>query len=212
MNIKVISFDLDGTLIDKGSFDDLFWFKEVPELYSKHHGLDFESAKEYCVSKYNEVGRDDPNWFRPAYWFERFELPFDHNKIIMDLALGIQIFPEVKPLLKELMKNHQLIVITNNPTDFMKLKMRAEGLDMYFAKMFSTVDDFDSCRKHPKVFLEVAERMGVLPGQIMHIGDDYEFDYLAPKESDLNALYLDRSGNEKKIDTIHSLNEIKNHL
>jgi FMN phosphatase YigB (HAD superfamily) len=44
-SIKLISFDLDGTLVDKNSFDKIFWEEEVPKLYAAKKGMSIEEAK-----------------------------------------------------------------------------------------------------------------------------------------------------------------------
>ena len=52
---KVISFDLDGTLVDL-DFDLHLWFEELPRLYSEQNGVMLSQAKELMRLEYNRVG------------------------------------------------------------------------------------------------------------------------------------------------------------
>jgi FMN phosphatase YigB (HAD superfamily) len=47
--IEVVSFDMEGTLIDDG-YSNLIWETDIPRLYGEKHGLDLEIV-------YNEVPR-----------------------------------------------------------------------------------------------------------------------------------------------------------
>ena len=50
--IKLISFDLDGTLVDETNVDRLFWYGEVPRLYAEKHGLPLADAKTKVFAEY----------------------------------------------------------------------------------------------------------------------------------------------------------------
>jgi FMN phosphatase YigB (HAD superfamily) len=42
-DIEVVSFDVDGTIVD-GRFMDGFWNEFIPKVYSKTHGVDYNTA------------------------------------------------------------------------------------------------------------------------------------------------------------------------
>lgn len=44
MAIRLVSFDLDGTLVNS-KFVDLVWMEGVPRLYGKRHGVDFTEQR-----------------------------------------------------------------------------------------------------------------------------------------------------------------------
>ena len=52
---KIISFDMDGTLVDS-EFTDWVWGHGVPTLYAEKVGLPFEEAKALVVKEYLKVG------------------------------------------------------------------------------------------------------------------------------------------------------------
>ena len=44
--LKIISFDVDGTLVNL-EYNDLIWFKEIPELVAKKKKINFEKSLKY---------------------------------------------------------------------------------------------------------------------------------------------------------------------
>ena len=62
--LRVLSLDLDGTLIRKG-FDDIFWNKLVPELFAESRKISFEDAQKFILDAYDSIGPADPQWYIP---------------------------------------------------------------------------------------------------------------------------------------------------
>ena len=60
--IRVISLDMDGTLV-KSRFVDKVWMEGMPMLYAEKTGLDFPDAKEYVVGEYMKIGSDHLEWY-----------------------------------------------------------------------------------------------------------------------------------------------------
>ena len=83
MTVKYISFDLDGTLTDYESFDRIFWYKEIPKLYARKHKVSMKNAKRTVFSEYKKLKDIGADWYRPAFWFERFGMPAKEMIIII---------------------------------------------------------------------------------------------------------------------------------
>ncbi|HEC92663.1 MAG TPA: hypothetical protein ENI51_06705 [Candidatus Atribacteria bacterium] len=93
------------------------------------------------------------------------------------------------------------------PRAFLIPKMKK--LEPYFKTSFSALSDFKEL-KNSEIYFKICKILNVYPEQIMHIGDHWEFDYLAACKGGLNALYLDRSNTRKKGKyIINSLEEVK---
>ena len=51
--LKVISFDVDGTLVDL-EYNDLVWFKEIPQLIAHKKKIGFEESLKLVQGEYNK--------------------------------------------------------------------------------------------------------------------------------------------------------------
>ena len=55
--IRVISLDMDGTLMKSG-FVDKVWMEGMPMLYAEKSGVEFALAKEFVIGEYMKIGSD----------------------------------------------------------------------------------------------------------------------------------------------------------
>jgi putative hydrolase of the HAD superfamily len=203
--LKIISFDVDGTLVDL-EYNELIWFKEIPELVAKKRKISFEKSLKFVCEEYSKLGEYNLNWYDINYWISYFELEISPKKIFKKYEPQVKIYPEVIPLLKELKKNFILIVITAMPREFLIPKMKK--LEKYFKFSFSALSDFKEL-KNSEIYSKISKTLNVCPEQILHIGDHWEFDYLAAQKAGMNAVYLDRSNTKKGKLIIHNLEEVK---
>ncbi len=204
--IKVISFDLDGTLSDL-NFDKLIWNTEIPKLYSEKHNVSLEEAKNKVFFEYNDdIGHH--RWTDISYWFEKFGLD-DYNKLLEDVKHNIKIFPEVIPILKELKEKYKLIIITQSEKRLLDIKLKAENLGEFFSETFSTPSDFKKLEKDDEIYNKIMEKLKIKPEEMIHIGDDHDFDYLIPKSLGIRSFFLDRSKEQEGEYIVHNLEEFK---
>lgn len=208
--IKVISFDLDGTLADK-NFDDTIWFKEIPKAYAKKHRMSFQQARQEVMIEYEKESNKTHNWVSIDYWFEYFGLT-DHEKMIEDLKHLVKVYDETIPVLGQLKKNYKLIVITQADRNFAKVKLNVDNLGSYFDEIFSTTSDFKNLNKTEEIYREIIKKLNINPDEIIHIGDNKKFDYETPSKVGIKSFLLDRDGTEQGEHVINSLREIENKL
>lgn len=203
--LKIISFDVDGTLVDL-DYNDLIWFKEIPELVAKKKKISFEKSLKYVYEEYTKLGEHNLNWYDINYWITHFSLTASPEKILEKYESQVKIFSEVIPLLEKLKKNFMLIVITAMPREFLIPKMKK--LEKYFTFAFSALSDFKEL-KNSEIYSKISKTLKVVPEQILHIGDHWEFDYLAAQKAGMKVVYLDRSNTKEGKFVIHNLGEVK---
>ncbi len=213
---RTISFDLDGTLVDR-SFDDELWFSEIPRLYAKRHNVSLEEAKEKCVSAYKAVGDRSLDWYDLFYWFSRFELggkteAMNASKNICHL---IKPYDDAVPCLSELKKRgFNLVLVSNASRHFLETKIECAGLAKFFSKTFSVTSDFGKVKKSEDVYARVCGEIKVEPKSLVHVGDHLDFDYLVPKKLGIRGILLDRTGesggdySEDVVQTLAQLGKI----
>ena len=204
-SLRIISFDVDGTLVDL-EYNDLIWFKEIPELVARKKKISFEKSLKFVHEEYAKLGEHNLNWYDINYWISYFGIEISPDKIFEKYEPQVKIYPEVISLLEELKKKYILIVITAMPREFLIPKMK--NLEKYFKFSFSALSDFKEL-KNSEIYSKISKALKVPPKQILHIGDHWEFDYLAARKAGVNAIYLDRSNIKKRKFIINSLGEAK---
>ena len=208
MNKKpcVISFDVDGTLVDQ-KFNDLIWLNDIPALVAENRGRSFPEAKDFCCSEYTKVGDSDLRWYDIEYWLKKFKVPTPAIDILKKREESIIVYPDVLSVLQKLKeKGFKVIIITCMPRIFLKEKIHT--FDSHFDNVFSTISDFKKV-KSPEIYRHVAKLIKTSPSDILHIGDHHTLDYEFSLEAGYQSLLIERE-NKTKDFSISTLEEIFN--
>jgi len=204
--IKIISFDLDGTLI-KSTFADLVWLEGLPKIYAQEKGIDFNEAKCYLKGEYDKIGDNKKEWYDLEYWFNRFKLKTTWILLLQKYRYAVETFPEVPTILEKLYNKYNLILISNAKREFIDIELEKSNLKQYFYLIFSSISDFNMVKKVSDFYSMICNRIGVNPDQIIHIGDHKEFDYKIPKKLGIKSFYLDRNRSSKGKFVVYDLQE-----
>jgi putative hydrolase of the HAD superfamily len=194
---KLISFDLDCTLIDP-TYNTFVWEIGIPQLYAKKNDVSLSEAVSRVISEYQRVGDGAIEWYDIAYWFRFFELPGSWQNLMEKHRDKVRLFPEVKAVMEDLAPSYDLIIISNAAREFVEIETKEVEIANYFVRTFSTTSDFGQVKKTPECYEEILGIMGTRPSDAIHVGDHYEFDYLIPKRLGMDAYFLDRDGNKPK--------------
>ncbi|MGD2250017.1 MAG: HAD family hydrolase [Candidatus Methanofastidiosia archaeon] len=205
--LKVISFDVDGTLVDS-SFADKVWLEGVPALYAEQHTIDFETAKTIVKKAYDCVGEDDIRWYQLDYWFNRFELQGVPHNLLYQYRNFVCVYEEV-PHILEHFKEYTLVIASNAHKDFLSFTL--SGIEQYFDYIFSATSDFKRVGKDKEFYQDICQILEVDPTEMAHVGDHYTFDYIIPLKIGINAFFLDREG-DKGIRTLTEFEKIVENL
>jgi putative hydrolase of the HAD superfamily len=123
---KIISFDMDGTLVD-AEFTDWVWGHGIPTLYAKKVGVSFEEAKALVTQEYLKVGEGAIEWYDIKYWFRFFQLGESWKAVMERYADKIRVYPDVNRLLQRLEGRFPLILTSNAGREFIDLEMEAQA-------------------------------------------------------------------------------------
>ena len=205
--IKVVSFDLDGTLTDS-SFANSVWLEAIPKLYATKNKISINLAKREVFNNYNKIGNEKLEWYNITFWLERFNLDIAPKELIYSCKNKICLFDDVTPILNKLKSRKRLIIISNARREFVDLEIKQTEIGSYFEKIFSATSDFNSTKNVPTVYSNICKICKVSPSEMVHIGDDYKFDFEVPSKLGINSLFLDRKAIEKRKFVVKSLDEI----
>ncbi len=204
MGIKIISFDVDGTLVDQ-RFNDIIWEEEIPRQVAMIRGWDFEQAKDYVLREYSRIGDKDIRWYDINYWLKKFGISSPARDILKKWEKEIRVYPDVLPVLTRLKERFKLIIITCMPRIFLDEKIHT--FSHLFERVFSTISDFKEV-KSPSLYRRIAQILGVPPGDILHIGDHPVLDVAFSREAGYRSLLISRNG--KREGALETLEEVWN--
>jgi putative hydrolase of the HAD superfamily len=208
---KIISFDMDGTLINP-EFTDWVWSHGIPTLYAKKVGIRFEEAKAFVVNEYLKVGEGAIEWYDIKYWFQWFQLEQSWSMLMKQYADKINIYPDVNSVLERLKDGFRMVLTSNAGREFIDVEMEVTGLGRYFERIFSATSDFREVKKTKGFYQRICQILETRPQEIVHVGDHYEFDYVVPRSLGIRAYYLDRSGGRKGEFIIPDLRDLEKKL
>jgi len=197
--VKVISFDMDGTLIQKDYVEHV-WLEAIPEIYARKNGMDVKDAKEYVMNEYLKVGEAAIEWYDIKYWLKKFEIDCDWRELLESHAHMLKLYPEVNEVLENLSGKHELIITSNAAHEFIEVESKVLGLNKKFKHIFSAVTDFCNTKKSSDIYQKICDILGIENEDMVHVGDNYEFDYVAPSRAGIRAFYLDRDGEMERND------------
>jgi HAD superfamily hydrolase (TIGR01549 family) len=209
--VQIVSFDMDGTLIES-EYTDWVWHHGIPALYAEKAGLPFEEAKDFVVGEYGKVGEAGIEWYDIKYWFRLFELGMGWRALMERYTDKIRVYPDVRPILNLLKGSFRLVLTSNAGREFIDVEMEATGLADYFDQIFSATSDFREVKKTPRFYRRICEMLEIHPDEMVHVGDHYEFDYLIPRALGIQAFYLDRSSREEGNSVLRDLRDLENRL
>ena len=207
--IEVVSFDMEGTLIDDG-YSNLIWETDIPRLYGEKHGLDIEGARVKVLGEYAQVGEDRPEWYDIDYWFKRLGLDDDWRGLLRRREGACRVYGEVPRVLERMNGEYTLIVSSNTIREFLDVQLTK--LPDVFTKVYSAPSDLKTVKKTDSFYSRICEEMGVDPSSMAHVGDSLKFDYEEPRKLGIHSFFLDRQGRSSGDHVVRDLDEFEGKL
>lgn len=207
-NIKIISFDLDGTLV-KSTYANSVWLEGVPKLYAKEKNLPLEQVKEYVYQEYFKVGENKKEWYDIDWWFKHFKLKGSWRELLDKYRFAVEIYPDTIKTIKKLSKKYDLIIISNAKKEFIEIQIEETKIKNYFSYIFSSLSDFNIVKKKPKVYKEICDKLKIKTDEIIHVGDSFEFDFESPQKIGIKSYNIDRQKTQKGEHIIYSLFDLE---
>ncbi len=163
-NIKLVVFDLDGTLIDA--------YQAIAVSFNHTmRRLGYPGQADQVIRR--AVGFGDKNLLRPFIKGEDLKKALkiyrQHHRI--SLVQYSRLFPKVKDLLRYLkIKGYKLAVASNRPTIFSRILIRHLGLKKYFDYVLCA-DKLKNRKPHPEILNRIMRKFSVKPKEAVYVGD-----------------------------------------
>ena len=210
-DIKIISFDLDGTLV-KSTYANSVWLEGVPKLYAKEKKLPLELVKKYIFQEYYKVGENKKEWYDIDWWFKHFNINSSWQELLNKYRFAVEIYADTIETIKKLSKKFDLIIISNAKKEFIEIQMEETNIKKYFSHTFSSLSDFNIVKKTPIVYKEICDKLKIKTNEIIHIGDNKEFDFESPQKIGIKSFYLNRKKTEEGPQVLNTLFDLETKL
>jgi HAD superfamily hydrolase (TIGR01549 family) len=204
-DVKVVSFDVEGTLVTP-DFSHAVWFEAIPRQYAEKNSISLEQARKAVEEEYRKVGDQRLEWYDVRYWVDRLGLGTP-VPMMQRCEAHVRYYPEVKEVLASLNEKYKLVVASGSTRDF--LRHLLQDIQPYFAGIYSSITDYRQL-KTSEFYSKMCQAMRVAPEQVVHIGDNWQFDFIAPSEIGIQAFYLDRK--QQTENSVANLLEFKVYL
>ena len=189
MAIKVIGFDLDGTLVDSA-----LGLANTVDNMCERLGLPKpgKALVTTWIGNGVEVLLD-----RALLWADApKDAEYRQNAMVIlsecyqdELLSGSPLFPDVKETLEQLYsEGYQLVLITNKPSKFVPDLMDYLGISHLFAMMLGANDSI-KIKPHPTPIFKVLGELGVMQSEFVFVGDSRN-DILAAKNAGVTSIAL----------------------
>jgi phosphoglycolate phosphatase len=163
-HIKLIIFDLDGTLVDAYSaITESFNYTMAKLGYPAQNALTIRRA----------VGWGDRNLLKPFIRPKELNqaLPTYRRHHAQSLRRNTHLIPGVRRLLANLKsQGYTMAIASNRPTRFSRIIIRHLKLDRYISYVLCA-DSLQHGKPHPEILRRIMRRFFLKPSQALYVGD-----------------------------------------
>jgi 2-haloalkanoic acid dehalogenase type II len=198
--LRAICFDLDDTLWDMAPvipqaeqrlYD---WYAEnYPRVVERYSPRQIRNLRLAADKKWPEL-RHDLTELRlrilreiatsTGYDEQMASAAFD---VFFAARNDVTLYEDVIPVLRQLGENFALYALSNGNAD-----LRAIGIAAHFSGIY-TAREMGVAKPNVRFFREAAQRCGLPPEEMLHVGDHPENDVVAARRSGMPAVWLNRT-------------------
>lgn len=186
---KIISFDLDGTLVDI-EFGNKVWNEGIGGKFAETYGVDRDLGEEWVRNAYAAIGDRNLLWYDIDYWLRRFNLPVSAAELLDAYAASIRLLPHVHDVLDTLAGKYELIIASNAARLFVEKELEQTGIASYFRRTVSATSDYGIVKKDVAFYRRLCSELEVSPEEMVHVGDHLIFDLEVPLQFGIDAFFV----------------------
>jgi 2-haloalkanoic acid dehalogenase type II len=101
---------------------------------------------------------------------------------------SVELYPDALPALERMRAAWPVASLTNGNADLERI-----GLHLHFAHRISA-RDVGAAKPDARIFLAAAEKLGIAPENILHVGDDPELDVVGARDAGMRTAWINRAG------------------
>jgi HAD superfamily hydrolase (TIGR01549 family) len=201
--ISIIAFDLDDTLwpcmpvIHRAEKMLYQWLQQHYPIITSNFSAEelVELRKQFTLGDprfqvdLSLLRREFLRHIAELHDYDSTRLAEDGFEVFFNARQQVEFYDDVLPSLARLNNRFRLGAISNGNANIDRV-----GLGHLFEHAISA-SEFKIAKPDPKIFLHLADCFGVLPEQILYVGDHPVYDVVGPIEVGYKAVWINREGN-----------------
>ena len=223
--IKAIFFDLDDTLVDsrKAEKEAAYIFKKQFSEFDNINKEDFENLwHQIAIEQYKRYDKGEISYKkhrvnRIKSIFSEFNVEKNDeealdifNIYLKEYQKNWKLFNDAKKILKKMKRNYKLVLITNGDSVQQREKIRKTKIEKYFSEIIIS-GEVGITKPKKEIFELACTKIEEQPENCIMIGDSYKLDIQGAQNAGLNAIWVNRRGEEfKEENQIKELKELLN--
>ncbi|MDP3699940.1 MAG: HAD family hydrolase [Hylemonella sp.] len=141
-------------------------------------GHDLRALRQELIRRALQRHDEDTALVEPAY------------EVFIAERMRVELYDDARPALAWLAQRYPVVALSNGNADVKRI-----GLSEFFHAGFSA-QDFGVGKPDARIFHAAAEAAGVLPQEVLHVGDDAALDVVGALDAGLQTVWVNRGGHD----------------
>ena len=202
--MRLIMFDMDGTLIDSGlAITNTINYVRV--------NLGFEkSEKDYILEKVNDPAINSAEFFYGTKEFTPQQTKLFEEYYNIHCLTDLAVYDGISKLIDDLSKDFTLAVATNANSDYAHKMLNHVGLGHHF-KTILGYDSVKNPKPHPEMVYKILDIHNISSQNAQLIGDSHK-DIMAATRAGVDSVLVNWGFSNHKTDAIETVEELKKRI
>lgn len=193
-DIKYVSFDVFDTLVVRPVIEPRDIFYLIANKVDKKYKVDFIGMRYNAEQELNDKNATISDIYK--FIQKKYKLRSQTVKALMQEEINCEtqllfLRPDGKNLYDFAIKNGKKVIAVSDmylPADVIKKILHKNGYTK-ISKVFVS-NEYKARKSDGKLYNTVAEKLKCSPASILHIGDNYQSDYIKAKDAGFQAMHL----------------------
>ncbi len=141
-------------------------------------GHDLRTLRQELIRRALQRHDEDTTLVEPAY------------EVFIAERMRVELYADARPALAWLAQRFPVVALSNGNADVQRI-----GLGEFFHAGFSA-QEFGVGKPDARIFHAAAQAAGVLPQEVLHVGDDAALDVVGALDAGLQTVWVNRAGHD----------------
>jgi len=202
--MRLIMFDMDGTLIDSGT-------SITNTINHVRANLGFESMeKNFILEKVNDPDINTAEFFYGTKEFTEQQKVLFEDHYDANCLKNLELYDGIKKLVDDLSSDFTLAVATNANSIFAKRMLDYVGIGKHF-KTILGYDSVENAKPHPEMVYKILDAHNIQKQNAQLIGDSHK-DIMAASNAGIDSVLVNWGFSNHEKEAIETIEELEKRI